>query len=143
MSASKPTPGEDAPEGARLGGARPFRLRAVLFDFDGTLTRPGALDFAAIKREVGCPPDRFVLEWIQELPEGAERDAAAAALERFELAAADASEPNDGVEHVVRALRTAGVAIGVLTRNGQGGGRPRPAPLPLAHGRRLRRPRDS
>ena len=27
---------------------RPFRLRAVLFDFDGTLTRPGALDFAAL-----------------------------------------------------------------------------------------------
>ena len=119
MSASKPTPGEDAPGGARPGRARPFRLRAVLFDFDGTLTRPGALDFAAIKREVGCPPDRFVLEWIQELPEGAARDAAAAALERFELAAADASEPNDGVEHVVRALRTAGVAIGVLTRNGR------------------------
>jgi hypothetical protein len=33
----------------------------VLFDFDGTLTHPGALDFAAIKREVGCPADRFVL----------------------------------------------------------------------------------
>ena len=49
----------------RRSGARPFRLRAVLFDFDGTLTRPGALDFAAIKRQVGCPPDRFVLEWDQ------------------------------------------------------------------------------
>ena len=104
---------------ARRSGARPFRLRAVLFDFDGTLTRPGALDFAAIKREVGCPPDRFVLEWIQELPAGAERDAAAATLGRFELAAADASEPNDGAEDVVRALRAAGVAIGVLTRNGR------------------------
>jgi HAD superfamily hydrolase (TIGR01509 family) len=104
---------------ARRSGARPFRLRAVLFDFDGTLTRPGALDFAAIKREVGCPPNRFVLEWIEELPAGAERDAAAAALERFELAGADASEPNAGVEDVVRALRAAGVAIGVLTRNGR------------------------
>ena len=45
---------------------RPFRLRAVLFDFDGTLTVPGQLDFAAIKREVGCPPDQLVLEWIEE-----------------------------------------------------------------------------
>ena len=34
-------------------GPRSFRLRAVVFDFDGTLTRPGALDFPAIKREVG------------------------------------------------------------------------------------------
>jgi HAD superfamily hydrolase (TIGR01509 family) len=98
---------------------RPFRLRAVLFDFDGTLTRPGALDFAAIKREVGCPPDRFVLEWIRELPAGPGRDAAADALERFELAAADASEPNDDVEDVVRTLRAAGLPIGVLTRNGR------------------------
>ena len=24
---------------------RPFRIKAVLFDFDGTLTKPGALDF--------------------------------------------------------------------------------------------------
>ncbi len=98
---------------------RPFRLRAVLFDFDGTLTRPGALDFAAVKRELGCPPDRFVLEWIEELPAGVKAEAASAALERFELAAADASEPNHGVEEAVRALRDAGVAVGVLTRNGR------------------------
>ncbi len=104
---------------AHRGASRPFRLRAVLFDFDGTLTRPGALDFAAIKREVGCPPDRFVLEWIQALPAGAARDAAADALERFELAAADASEPNDDAEELVRGLRAAGLAVGVLTRNGR------------------------
>lgn len=116
MPSDPPQPAAD--RGLR-SGTRPFRLRAVLFDFDGTLTRPGALDFAAIKREVGCPPDRFVLEWISELPPGAERDTAAAALERFELAAAAASEPNDGAEDVVRALRAAGVAIGVLTRNGR------------------------
>jgi HAD superfamily hydrolase (TIGR01509 family) len=112
-------PAQPQTGGTRRSGARPFRLRAVLFDFDGTLTRPGALDFAAIKREVGCPPDRFVLEWIGELAAGPARDAAAAALERFELAAADASEPNDGAEDVVRAVRAAGVAVGVLTRNGR------------------------
>ena len=73
MSASRPSPSDG--EGGRAGvsAARPFRLRAVLFDFDGTLTHPGALDFAAIKREVGCPPDQFVLEWILALPAG--RDA--------------------------------------------------------------------
>ena len=49
-------------------GPRSFRLRAVVFDFDGTLTRPGALDFPGIKREVGCPPDSFLLEWIEALP---------------------------------------------------------------------------
>jgi hydrogenase expression/formation protein HypE len=96
----------------------PFRLRAVLFDFDGTLTRPGALDFPAIKREVGCPPDCFLLEWIEALPAGTRRDDALAGLERSELAGAAASEPNTDAERVVRRLRKEGLKIGVLTRNG-------------------------
>jgi len=99
-------------------GPRPFRLRAVLFDFDGTLTRPGALDFPAVKREVGCPPDSFLLEWIEALPAGAQRSAALATLERFELAGAAESEPNADAERVLRSLRARGLKIGVLTRNG-------------------------
>jgi len=97
---------------------RAFRLRAVLFDFDGTLTRPGALDFAAVKRELGCPADSLVLEWIEALPAGVQREKALAALERFELAAAAQSEPNADAERLVRELRARGLKIGVLTRNG-------------------------
>ena len=100
-------------------GPRPFRLRAVLFDFDGTLTRPGALDFAAVKREVGCPPDRLVLEWIEALPAGAQRTAALAALERFEMEGAAESRPNEGAEDLLRRLRALGLRLGVLTRNGR------------------------
>jgi hydrogenase expression/formation protein HypE len=99
-------------------GPQPFRLRAVLFDFDGTLTRPGALDFRTIKREVGCPPGSLVLEWIEALPAGSRRTAALAALARFELAAAAVSEPNADAERVLRSLRAQGLKIGVLTRNG-------------------------
>ena len=95
---------------------RPFRLRAVLFDFDGTITHPGALDFDAIKRQVGCPPDRFVLEFIEGLA-GEERDAAEAALELFELQGAAGSTPNEGAVDLVRGLRDAGLRVGVLTRN--------------------------
>jgi hydrogenase expression/formation protein HypE len=101
-----------------VSAARPFRLRAVVFDFDGTLTHPGALDFPAIKREIGCPPDQYILEWILSLPPGETRDAATLALERFELEAADASGPNQGAEELVRWLREQGLAVGVLTRNG-------------------------
>ncbi len=101
-----------------MSAARPFRLRAVVFDFDGTLTHPGALDFPAIKREIGCPPDQYILEWILSLPPGETRDAATLALERFELEAADASGPNQGAEELVRWLREQGLAVGVLTRNG-------------------------
>ncbi|MCX6372712.1 MAG: HAD-IA family hydrolase [Actinobacteria bacterium] len=99
-------------------GPRPFRLRAVLFDFDGTLTRPDALDFPAIKREIGCPADSLVLEWIEALPPGTQRDSALATLERFELDAAAESVPNADAERVIRGLRAQGLKVGVLTRNG-------------------------
>jgi hydrogenase expression/formation protein HypE len=117
MSASRPSPSE---AGGRAGvsAARPFRLRAVLFDFDGTLTHPGALDFPAIKRAIGCPPDEYILEWILALPPGDRRDAAGRALEGFELDAADASAPNEGAEELIHWLRDRGLAVGVLTRNG-------------------------
>jgi hydrogenase expression/formation protein HypE len=98
---------------------RPFRLRAVLFDFDGTLTQPGALDFVAVKREIGCPADALVLEWIEALPAGARRKDALATLARFELAAADASAPNADAERVVRELRARGLKTGIITRNGR------------------------
>jgi hydrogenase expression/formation protein HypE len=117
MSASRPSPGEG--DGDGVSATRPFRLRAVLFDFDGTLTHPGALDFPSIKREIGCPPDQYVLEWILALPHGEERDSAEQTLERFELEAADASAPNEGAERLVRRLRERGLAVGVLTRNGR------------------------
>ena len=119
MSASRPSSSDRESGRAGVSTARPFRLRAVLFDFDGTLTHPGALDFAAVKRAVGCPPDQFVLEWILALPSGATRDAATLALERFELDAAGASAPNEGAEDLVRWLRGHGLAVGVLTRNGR------------------------
>jgi len=31
-------------------------IKGVLFDFDGTLTIPGAIDFFDIKDSLGCPP---------------------------------------------------------------------------------------
>lgn len=98
---------------------RPFSLRAVLFDFDGTLTRPGALDFAGVKGAIGCPADQYVLEWTLALPAGERRDACLNTLQRFELAGASASVPNHGAEELIGRLQAAGLAIGILTRNGR------------------------
>jgi len=92
-------------------------IRAVLFDFDGTLTLPGSLDFAAIRAAVGCPPGTPVLEYIEGLAEAGARSRAAAALEAFEQEAARASAPNRGAEELLAALRARGVPFGILTRN--------------------------
>jgi HAD superfamily hydrolase (TIGR01509 family) len=91
-------------------------IKAVLFDFDGTLTCPGALDWTAIKQEVGCPLDRPVLEFIQSLPEN-KQQWALEKLEQFESAGAVRSEPNHGAEKMVSELRSRGLPLAVISRN--------------------------
>jgi hydrogenase expression/formation protein HypE len=91
--------------------------RAVLFDFDGTLTRPGAIDFAELRRLLACPAGTPILEYIEGLGDPGARRQAHRILDGYELAAARASVPNDGAEELVLRLRGAGVARGILTRN--------------------------
>ena len=92
-------------------------IRAVLFDFDGTLTRPDAIDFAVLRTQLGCPRGTAVLEFIAALESEEARREASRMLEEFELAAARASVPNDGAEELVGRLRDRGIGRGILTRN--------------------------
>jgi HAD superfamily hydrolase (TIGR01549 family) len=89
-------------------------LRAVIFDMDGTLTRP-FLDFRAIHAAIGIPEP--LLENMMALPSGPERSRAFEILERFEDEAADASELNDGALDVLRFLGSKSIPSGLLTRN--------------------------
>ncbi|MBN2107443.1 MAG: HAD-IA family hydrolase [Deltaproteobacteria bacterium] len=96
---------------------KPLSLKAVLFDFDGTLTRPGALDFKAIRKALGCPHGLPILEFIESLPDTAEQARLLAQLDRFETEAAAGSVPNDGAEELILWLRAQGLHIGIITRN--------------------------
>jgi len=98
--------------------ARSYRIDAVLFDFDGTLTQPGALSFSAIREALGCPAGTPILEWLADLEDEAARSEARRVLEEFELRAAAASQPNQGAEQAVKALREQGVPIAIHSRNG-------------------------
>ena len=88
--------------------------RAVIFDMDGTLTRP-YLDFPKIREAIGVAEP--LLENMLALPPGPERDRAFGILERFEDEAAEASELNPGARDVVEFLGSRGVPSGILTRN--------------------------
>ncbi|MBN2125509.1 MAG: HAD family hydrolase [Deltaproteobacteria bacterium] len=95
---------------------RRARIRGVVFDFDGTLTYPGALDFPAIKREMGCPPDVAILEYLETLsPE--QRTPLERILEDREEEAAAESVPNEGAERCLISLKERGIRIGIITRN--------------------------
>jgi len=94
-----------------------MKFKAVLFDFDGTLTKPGALDFSVIKKTIGCPADQPVLEFIEGLADPDQQEKARAILERFEISAAMNSEPNPGAEELILYLRSNNLRIGIISRN--------------------------
>ncbi|MBN2136422.1 MAG: HAD family hydrolase [Sedimentisphaerales bacterium] len=91
-------------------------IKAVIFDLDGTITKPH-LDFDAIRRDMGLPPDSGpILESMQKMtPQQHSR--AEAILFGHEQTAVAESKLNEGVEQTLRALRRAGIHIGILTRN--------------------------
>jgi HAD superfamily hydrolase (TIGR01509 family) len=91
-------------------------IKGVLFDFDGTLTLPGALDFPAIKRELNCPPHLPILEYLEMVPPEA-KAALMKILESAEEKAAEQSLPNAGAEECLLSLRHNGLLLGIITRN--------------------------
>lgn len=89
-------------------------LRAVIFDMDGTLTRP-FLDFPAIRAAVGVPEP--LLENMLAMAPGTERDRAFAILEKFEDEAAGKSELNPGARELLDFLARRSIPTGLVTRN--------------------------
>jgi HAD superfamily hydrolase (TIGR01509 family) len=95
--------------------AEPSRIRGVVFDMDGTLVAQ-AIDFDAIRREIGLPFGTPLLEAMDRLPP-ADRAAACAVLDRHEQAAVAAAEVLPGVLDFLAWLDARGIKRAVLTRN--------------------------
>ena len=91
-------------------------IAGVVFDFDGTLTQPGALDFPAMRKEIGCPHDGDILVHLRNLP-ASQQARAETIIQAMEMTAAERSVPNEGAETVIRELRKRGVKLAILTRN--------------------------
>jgi HAD superfamily hydrolase (TIGR01549 family) len=91
-----------------------MRPAALLFDMDGTLTRP-MLDFPAIKREMGIG-NRPILEAMAEMKES-ELRAAEEILHRHEERAAAGSDLNPGCGELMQWIVQEKIAIALITRN--------------------------
>lgn len=87
---------------------------AVIFDLDGTLTRP-YLDFDAIRKEVGIESGP-ILEAVAAM-DGARRRRADEILQRHERRAADNATLYNGAVEVLATLAKRGHPLAVLTRN--------------------------
>ena len=94
-----------------------MNIKAVLFDFDDTLTVPGRIDYALIRKEIGCPRDESILDYLKGIGDPEARRNASAILDKYEMAAAADAAPAEGAEDIVRWLGTVGLKKGILTRN--------------------------
>jgi HAD superfamily hydrolase (TIGR01549 family) len=87
---------------------------AVIFDMDGTLTRPN-LDFDLMRAEMGIEASP-ILEAIEKMPLE-QRERAEAVMHRHEAQSAATSELQPGAAEVVAAIRAAGWPVALMTRN--------------------------
>lgn len=86
-----------------------------IFDLDGTLTKP-IFDFPAIKRRLGLPPDRGILEVMAEM-EPTAAATIAEELDAIEYELAGRAEGANGAQAFLAALKARGARLGILTRN--------------------------
>jgi HAD superfamily hydrolase (TIGR01509 family) len=91
-------------------------IKAVIFDLDGTITQP-YFDFDAIRAEIGLARDSGPILESMEKMTAEQRNRAEQILRSHEEKAVMESTLNPGAKRTLSALRSAGIRIGVLTRN--------------------------
>tara|TARA_Y100001934_G_scaffold232542_1_gene281403 strand:+ start:3139 stop:3768 length:630 start_codon:yes stop_codon:yes gene_type:complete len=90
-------------------------IQGVIFDLDGTLV-DSRLDFAAIRRDLGCPSGVGVLEYIGTLPGNEQSEAEQIVLEH-ERRGAQQAEWMPGARDCLLQCQQQGLPTAILTRN--------------------------
>ncbi len=91
-------------------------LHGMIFDLDGTLVDSG-LDFEAIRRDMGLPVGMPILETLDQIPAGSEKERMLEVLHQHELTGAARATLYDGVRDFLEWLDRRGISRAVLTRN--------------------------
>ncbi len=91
-------------------------FRGLVFDLDGTLVN-SALDFPAIRRELGFPERVGLLEHIATLTDEDAVRHAHSVINRHEQEGADRAQWMPGAQLLLEALSDAGIPTAILTRN--------------------------
>ena len=91
-------------------------LHGMIFDLDGTLVDSG-LDFEAIRCDMGLPAGMPILETLDQIPPGSEKERMLEVLRQHELTGATRATLYDGVVEFLEWLDQRGICRAVLTRN--------------------------
>jgi HAD superfamily hydrolase (TIGR01549 family) len=91
------------------------RYRAIIFDMDGTITKP-SLDFQRIRSEIGVGTGGDLAAVIEARP-AEERLRAWRIVEKHEQMAEERQQLQSGTKALFDRCRTANMRIGLITRN--------------------------
>lgn len=91
-------------------------IRGMIFDLDGTLLDT-ALDFPAMRRDLGLPDGTPILEALAELVPGDHFDRQWGIVHAHELAGARRAVVYDGVHQFLAELQRRNIPQAILTRN--------------------------
>ncbi len=93
-----------------------MKIKAVIFDLDGTITQP-FFDFDAIRKEMGFAPDAGPILELMEKMTPQKKAEVEKILHYHEEKAVVESKLNPGAKETLDELRKRKIKIGVLTRN--------------------------
>lgn len=93
-----------------------MRIAGIVFDLDGTLV-DSRLNFEAIRRDMGLPNGRPILEALAEMPDGPRKAECLEILRGHELHGADVATLMPGVADTLAELAGQHRRLAVFTRN--------------------------
>jgi HAD superfamily hydrolase (TIGR01549 family) len=93
------------------------KLLGVIFDLDNTLVT-SSLNFNKIRHSLGCPKEKDLLDFIDELPFG-QQLSAKNLLINYETADALSAKKFDGTDELLTLLSLSEIACAIVTRNCQ------------------------
>lgn len=93
-----------------------MKIKAVIFDLDGTITEP-YLDFDAVRKDMGIDVDAGPILEVMEKMTPQRREDVERILHFHEQRAVDESTLNPGARETLERLGELGIAVGILTRN--------------------------
>eukprot|EP01116_Phalansterium_solitarium_P007380 TRINITY_DN20023_c0_g1_i1.p1 TRINITY_DN20023_c0_g1~~TRINITY_DN20023_c0_g1_i1.p1 ORF type:complete len:257 (+),score=81.00 TRINITY_DN20023_c0_g1_i1:89-859(+) len=93
-----------------------IRLEGIIFDMDGTLTKP-CIDFKLMRHLLGIEAPRDVLSVIRDYPDAARRAEAYRIIDQVEEEARGRLELQPGIEALMNYLDAHGLRRAIVTRN--------------------------